>query len=94
MNLIIAHLCSAEHVEAIKNAKYGNIFTDTSGMDSRFNNIVEYAVEQVGSEKIFFGTDTYSCGFQRGRIEYARISDTDKENILYNNFKKHFRIRN
>ncbi len=94
MNLIIAHLCSVEHVEAIKNAKHGNIFTDTSGMDSRFNNIIEYAVERVGSEKIFFGTDTYSCGFQRGRIEYARISDTDKENIFYNNFKKHFRIRN
>ena len=92
MNLIIAHLCSAEHVEAIKNAKYGNIFTDTSGMDSRFNNIVEYAVEQVGSEKIFFGTDTYSCGFQRGRIEYARISDHDKENIFINNVQKHFGI--
>ncbi len=93
MNLIIAHLGSTEHVEAIKNAKHGNIFTDTSGMDSRFNNIIEYAVEQVGSEKIFFGTDTYSCGFQRGRIEYARIRDRDKENILYINAKNHFSIK-
>ena len=93
MNLIIAHLCSTEHVEAIKNAKHGNIFTDTSGMDSRFNNIIEYAVERVGSEKIFFGTDTYSCGFQRGRIEYARIHDKDKENILHNNAKEHFSIK-
>ena len=93
MNLIIAHLCSTEQVEAIKNAKHGNIYTDTSGMDSRFNNIVEYAVEQVGSEKIFFGTDTYSCGFQRGRIEYARISDSDKENILFDNVKRHFGIQ-
>ncbi|MBO4429538.1 MAG: amidohydrolase family protein [Clostridia bacterium] len=90
MNLIIAHLCGVEHVDAILNAKHGNIFTDTSGMDSRLNNIVEYAVERVGSEKIFFGTDTYSCGFQRGRIEYARIGDKDKENILYNNAKAHF----
>ena len=92
MNLIIAHLSSIEHVEAIKNAKHGNVFTDTSGMDSRFNNIIEYAVEQVGSEKIFFGTDTYSCGFQRGRIEYARISDSNKENILINNAKRYFSI--
>lgn len=93
MNLIIAHLCSIEHVDAIENAKHGNIYTDTSGMDSRFNNIVEYAVQRVGSEKIFFGTDTYSCGFQRGRIEYARISDKDKENIFYNNAAEHFDIK-
>ena len=90
MNLIIAHLGSVEHVDAIAAAKHGNIFTDTSGMDSRMNNIIEYAVGRVGSEKIFFGTDTYSCGFQRGRIEYARISDKDKENIFYNNAKNHF----
>ena len=90
INLIIAHLCSVEHVDAIAAAKHGNIFTDTSGMDSRMNNIIEYAVGRVGSEKIFFGTDTYSCGFQRGRIEYARISDKDKENIFYNNAKNHF----
>ena len=90
MNLIIAHLSSVEYVDAIEKAKHGNIYTDTSGMDSRYNNIIEYAVERVGSEKIFFGTDTYSCGFQRGRIEYARIRDTDKENIFFNNAKHHF----
>ncbi len=90
MNLIIAHLGSDEHVEAIKKAKHGNIYTDTSGGRSYFNNVVEYAVEQVGSEKIFFGTDTYSCGFQTGRILFARISDKDKENILYYNAKRHF----
>ena len=90
MNLIIAHLGSDEHVEAIKNAKHGNIYTDTSGGRSFFNNVVEYAVEKVGSEKIFFGTDTYSCGFQTGRILFARISDKDKENILYANAKSHF----
>lgn len=90
MNLIIAHLGSEEHVEAIRRAKHGNIFTDTSGAASNLNNIIEYAVEKVGSKKIFFGTDTYSCGFQVGRIQYARISDKDKENIFYNNAKKYF----
>ena len=91
MGLIIAHLSSVGHVDAMENAKHGNVYTDTSGMDSRFNNIVEYAVGRVGSEKIFFGTDTYSCGFQRGRIEYARISEKDKENIFCGNAKKHFK---
>ena len=90
MKLIIAHLGSEEHVEAIKSAKHGNIYTDTSGYKSSSNNVVEYAVEQVGSEKIFFGTDTYACGFQMGRIKYARISEKDKENIFYNNAKKNF----
>lgn len=90
MKLIIAHLGSVEHIEAIENAKHGNIFTDTSGMLSCQNNMIEYAVKRVGSEKIFFGTDTYACGFQVGRIQYARISQQDKENIFYNNAKKYF----
>ena len=55
------------------------------------NNILEYAVEKVGSEKIFFGTDTYASGYQIGRVQYARISNKDKENIFcknaINNFK-------
>ena len=93
MKLIIAHVYGMEHIEVIEQAKYGNIFTDTSGGASNSNNIIEYAVERVGSEKIFFGTDTYSCAFQTGRIKYARISVKDKENIFYNNAKKHFKAQ-
>lgn len=85
MKLILAHLGSPEHIEAVKNAKHGNIYTDTSGGLSRLNNIVEYAVEQIGSERILFGTDTYSMAFQLGRIALSHLSDTDKENILYKN---------
>lgn len=90
MKLIIAHLGSIEHVNAIRRSKHGNIFTDTSGGASNLNNVIEYAVEQVGSEKIFFGTDNYDSGFQYGRIQYALISEKDKENIFYNNAKKYF----
>ena len=90
MKLIIAHLGCIEHIQAIEKAKHGNIYTDTSGGNADLNNIIEYAVERVGSEKIFFGTDTYSCGYQVGRIRYARISEEDKENIFYKNAKKHF----
>jgi uncharacterized protein len=85
MSLIIAHLGSVEHVNAIKDSKHGNIYVDTSGAASTRNKIIEYAVEEAGSEKILFGTDTYASGFQRGRIEYAQISETDKENILRRN---------
>ena len=90
MRLIIAHLGSIEHVDAIAAAKHGNLYTDTSGIASSNNQILEYAVERVGSDHIFFGTDTYSPAFQRGRVEYALISETDKENILYRNAQNLF----
>jgi len=91
MTLIIAHLGSVEQIEAIRNARCANIFVDTSGRASSQNRIIEHAVEQVGSDRILFGTDTYAAGFQRGRIEYALISDEDKANILYKNALKLFR---
>lgn len=85
MKLIIAHLGSVEHVDAIENARHGNIYTDTSGGASSLNNIVEYAVSRVGSQKILFGTDTYSFAFQFGRIALSSLSFEDKENILWKN---------
>ena len=85
MQLIVAHLGTMEHIQAVESAKHGNVFVDTSGSLSNQNNIIEYAVERLGSEKIFFGTDTYSCAFQKCRVEFARISQQDKENILYRN---------
>jgi len=90
MKLIIAHLGSIAHIDAIAGAKCGNIYTDTSGGASSLNNILEYAVNRVGSEKIFFGTDTYSCAFQYGRVALSPISDEDKENILYKNAMRCF----
>ena len=85
MKLIIAHLGSKEHVDAVENAKHGNIYTDTSGGASNLNNIVEYAVKRVGSRKILFGTDTYSFAFQFGRIALSNLSFEEKENILWKN---------
>jgi len=65
---------------------------DTSGMASLKNMLIEYAVSQIGSERILFGTDTYSAASQRGRIEFALISDQDKENILVKNATRLFHI--
>lgn len=86
MRLIVAHLgTNEEYVKIIREAKHQNIYTDTSGMASFKNNVIEHTVQQVGSEKILFGTDSYSCAFQRGRIDYANIAQKDKENILRKN---------
>lgn len=86
MKLIIAHLGSNDtYLKVMREAKHQNVYTDTSGGASNKNNVIELAVQTVGSEKVLFGTDTYSCAFQRGRIDYADISISDKENILYKN---------
>ena len=87
---IVAHLGGKLHIDAVKYAKHRNVYTDTSGMDSLKNKVIEYAVSQIGSDRILVGTDTYAAGSQRGRIEYALISQQDKENILYNNAKRLF----
>ncbi|MEI8078196.1 MAG: amidohydrolase family protein [bacterium] len=91
MTLIIAHLGSVEQVEVVKRAAHGNVYLDTSGNASTKNQVIEYAVSEIGSEKILFGTDTYAVGFQRGRIEYAMISARDKQNILRYNALKLFK---
>lgn len=90
VTFIIAHLGGALHINAIKNAKHRNVYTDTSGKASLKNMLIEYAVSQIGSDRILFGTDTYAASSQRGRIEYAMISQQDKENILFNNAKRLF----
>ena len=90
VTFIVAHLGGMLHIDAVRGAKHRNVYTDTSGMDSLKNRVVEYAVSQIGSDRILFGTDSYAAGAQRGRIEYALISDRDKENIFVNNAKELF----
>lgn len=92
VTFIMAHLGSygVSDSRAIEGANHGNVYADTSGMASFKNLVTEYTVGRVGSERILFGTDTYATGFQRGRIEYALISDEDKENILRKNAERLF----
>lgn len=88
VTFIMAHVGTFNidsYINAVNKAKHGNVYTDTSGRASTYNNVIEYFVSKAGSEKIMFGTDMYSVGYQRGRIEYAVISDEDKENILRKN---------
>lgn len=90
MKLIIAHLNSMEHIEAAAAAKNGNIYVDTSASGVCANNIVEYAVSRLGSEKILFGTDTYACSYAYPRIALAELPVEDKENILWKNAVRMF----
>ena len=78
------------YAAVIESAKHRNVYIDTSSSNSMKNKVLEYVVERCGSDRILFGTDTYAAGFQKGRIEYALISNEDKENILWKNAEKLF----
>ena len=93
VTFIMAHLGGLHHINAIKNAKHRNVYADTSGKAILKNMLIEYTVSQIGSDRILFGTDTYAASAQRGRIEYAMISQQDKDNILFNNAKILFGAR-
>ncbi len=90
VRFIMAHLGNTSYADAITGAKNGNVYTDTSGIASSKNNVLEYTVEKAGSSHILFGTDTYAAGFQRGRIAYSPISEKDKLSILRYNAEKLF----
>ena len=66
--------------------RYRNVYLDLAG-DIYADGFIEYAVSQLGSERILFGSD-YSMMDQRnmlGIVLGADISITDKENILWRN---------
>lgn len=95
---IFAHLGHSEaadlswQVKAIQRCNGSNVYVDTSSSNSIKSGLVEWAVREIGSEKILFGTDTplYSAASQKARIEHAEISDQDKQNIFCRNAQRLF----
>lgn len=79
-------------VRAIQASKHGNIFTDTSSMIGLTPGLHEWAVGQVGADKILYGSDStcYFSPMQRARINHAEMSDADKKLILETNAMKLF----
>lgn len=93
VKLIISHLgCGWNgdptlQVQAIQKSKHGNVFTDTSSAKSITSNLIEWAVGEIGTEHILYGTDSplYFAPMQRARIDNADIADRDKHMILCDN---------
>jgi len=93
LRLILAHLGNSDdgsvirQVQAIQHARNGNLWVDTSSARSMYSGLIEWAVEQIGHDRILFGTDTplYWAGAQKARIETAEIDDDAKRAILYGN---------
>ena len=98
VTLILAHLGNGGgaagdptlQVRAIQACRHGNVYVDTSSARSIMPGLVEWAVAEIGAERILFGTDTplYSTAMQRARIDTAGISDDDKRKILCENAQR------
>ncbi len=86
--LIMAHLGgNAYHgVKCIK--KYKNVWVDFSGSIFRRDDL-DYTVEQIGVERIVFGTDMVgSFLVNYGQVEEANLTPEEKEMIYYKNALK------
>jgi predicted TIM-barrel fold metal-dependent hydrolase len=93
MRLILAHLgCGwdgdlTHQVRAIQPSRHGNVFVDTSSARSITPNLVEWAVREIGAERILYGTDSplYFAPMQRARIDFADIGERERRLILRDN---------
>lgn len=93
VRLILAHIgCGwdgdmTHQVRAIQKTRHGNVYADTSSARSITPGLIEWAVHEVGADRVLFGTDTplYHSAMQRARIEYADLPDGDKQKILRDN---------
>jgi len=96
VRLILAHLGNsddgspARQVFAITHARHGNLWVDTSSMRSMMAGLIEWAVAQIGADRLLFGTDTplYAAAAQKARIEAAEIDPADKRAILSGNAER------
>lgn len=77
-------------VRAIQASRHGNMYVDTSSGQSLLPGLIEWAVGEVGAERILFGTDTplYFAPSQRARIDYADLTVEQKRMILYDNARR------
>jgi len=98
VTLILAHLGNGGaaagdprlQVQAVQASQHGNVFVDTSSARSILPGLLEWAVTEIGPERILFGTDTplYFAGMQRARVDYAELSLEDKTRILNGNARR------
>jgi hypothetical protein len=100
VRLILAHIgCTIDsdvghQVRAVQLSKHGNVFADSSSASSVISGLIEWAVGEIGAEKVLYGTDTplYFAPMQRARIDCAEIADADKKRILRDNAMDLFQL--
>jgi len=98
VRLILAHIgCGwdgdpTHQVRAILQSRHRNVFADTSSARSITPGLIEWAVREVGADRVLFGTDTplYHAPMQRTRIDQAELDNGEKTLILRDNALKLF----
>jgi len=85
-----AHL----QVRAVQAAKHRNLWVDSSSARSILPGLIEWAVKEIGAERILFGSDTplYHVALQRARIEVAGLTPQQERLILRENARTFFRL--
>jgi len=93
LRLHMAHLYGAGFKGIADIAPYSNIYVDTGGGEPEAG-ILEYAVREIGAERILFGSDAPGRGFavQLGKITGADISEEEKEMILWKNTRRVYKL--
>ena len=75
--------------------KRRNVYLGTSDIVFAYNGMLEYAVKQIGADKILFESDACYLDFKYslGTILYAKISDKDKARILGLNMARILKLK-
>lgn len=100
VRILLSHLgngCDGDvthQVRAVLKGRNGNLYTDVSSVKSILPGLVEWAVREIGSDHIMFGSDSplHHMGMMRSRIDYAMLPAQDKENILYRTANRLFSL--
>lgn len=98
MKLILAHIgCGwdgdySHQVRGVQASRHGNVYADTSSARSITPKLIEWAVKEIGADRILFGTDTplYFTSMQRIRIDRAELTLEQKRQILTSNAERLF----
>ena len=101
VRLILAHIgCGHDgdlthQVRAVQRSRHGNVYADTSSARSIVPGLIEWAVREVGADRVLFGTDTplYHTTMQRVRIDHADLSAADKRRVLRDNAVRLFQLK-
>ncbi len=88
-NIIMAHLAGVRWRGVLDVKNCPNVYIDTSGGISEAG-LVEYAVQELGAERILFGSDWPLRDFavQKARVSGASITDDQKALIFGGNAKR------
>jgi len=100
--LLLAHLGNGAgagqradlQVRAVQAARHRNLWVDTSSARSLLPGLVEWAVREIGADRVLFGSDTplYHVAMQHARIVHAALPDDAKRLILRENAIRFFRL--